>query len=107
MDELYDIAITGGHILTLDHDFTEYDDGLILVKNGRIAYVGERKSYPDEVRANRIINATNRLIMPTFFNAHTHLSVSLYRGLGTDLRLHEWLEQVIWPLLSFPAGNDS
>ena len=98
MDELYDIAITGGHILTLDHDFTEYDDGLILVKNGRIAYVGERKSYPDEVRANRIINATNRLIMPTFFNAHTHLSVSLYRGLGTDLRLHEWLEQVIWPL---------
>ncbi len=36
--------------------------------------------------------------MPAFFNAHTHLSLSMYRGLGTDLHLHDWLSKVIWPL---------
>jgi len=36
--------------------------------------------------------------MRPFFNQHTHTSLSLYRGLGSDLKLHDWLEQFIWPL---------
>ncbi|MFO7616424.1 MAG: amidohydrolase, partial [Bacteroidales bacterium] len=98
MEEWFDIAVTGGRVLTLDTAFTEYDDALILVKDGKIQFIGERASYPGEYRAHRVLSGSDRLILPTFFNAHTHLSISLYRGLGTDLRLHEWLEKVIWPL---------
>lgn len=36
-------------------------------------------------------------VMPGLVNAHTHASMSLLRGLGSDLPLMEWLNQHIWP----------
>jgi 5-methylthioadenosine/S-adenosylhomocysteine deaminase len=35
--------------------------------------------------------------MPGFVNAHTHLSMTLLRGLGGGLKLQDWLEKKIWP----------
>lgn len=96
--EKYDLAIVGGRCITLDQDFSEISDSLILVRSGKIAWMGERKDFTGRYRATRILQASGKLILPSFINAHTHLSISLYRGLGTDLKLHDWLHQVIWPL---------
>lgn len=96
--EIFDLAIVGGRCLTLDPEFTEYSDSLILVRNGLISWIGERTGYPGRYSATRILQASGKLIVPAFINAHTHVSLSLYRGLGTDLNLHNWLRQVIWPL---------
>ena len=94
----YDLALVGGHCLTLDPGFTEFSDVLILVKEGRISFIGPGDKSPAHWTADKTINTRNKLILPAFINAHTHLSLSLYRGLGTDLRLHDWLQKVIWPL---------
>ncbi len=94
----YDLAILGGECLTLDKSFAEYRDSLILIGNGRIEYIGERKDYVGPYHAGKTIHAKGKILMPAFFNAHTHLSLSLYRGLGTDLHLQDWLSKVIWPL---------
>lgn len=95
---VYDLAIEGGHCLTMDALFTEYEDVLILVREGIIEYIGEKSKGPAVFRAGKTIRSSGKLIIPAFINAHTHLSVSLYRGLGTDMRLHDWLRRVIWPL---------
>ena len=94
----FDLAILGGECLTLDKSFAEYRDSLILTGNGRIEYIGDRKDFIGPYYAGKTIHAQGKIIMPAFFNAHTHLSLSLYRGLGTDLHLQDWLTKVIWPL---------
>jgi len=96
--ETVDLAIIGGRCLTLDPDYSEFSDSLILIKNGKISWIGEKREYTGRYQAVRSLQASGKLIIPAFINAHTHLSLSLYRGLGTDLKLHDWLRKVIWPL---------
>jgi 5-methylthioadenosine/S-adenosylhomocysteine deaminase len=96
--ESVDLAIVGGRCLTLDQDFSELSDSLILVRNSKISWIGEKRDYQGRYKALKTLQASGKLIMPAFINAHTHLSLSLYRGLGTDLKLHDWLHRIIWPL---------
>lgn len=37
-------------------------------------------------------------IIPGFINTHTHIAMSILRGLGEDLPLMDWLQQRIWPV---------
>lgn len=48
--------------------------------------------------AAQIIDGTNKAVIPSFNNAHTHASMNLLRGYADDLSLYEWLETKIWPL---------
>jgi 5-methylthioadenosine/S-adenosylhomocysteine deaminase len=93
----YDLAVEGGTYLTFDKQATIIHDGVMLVNKGLISFVGPAAKAP-AYRAETVIKANGRHILPAFFNQHTHLSLSLYRGLGADLKLHDWLERVIWPL---------
>ena len=70
---------------------------MILIKSGIIKFIGKKEDAP-EYKALKTIYADGKYILPDFFNQHTHLSLSLYRGLGTDLSLHNWLQKAIWPL---------
>ena len=63
------------------------------VKDGKIAYIGE-----EEKEAKNVLNASGKLLFPSFANMHTHLPMTLLRGLGADLPLMDWLQKVIWPL---------
>ena len=93
----YDLAVRGGFILNPGDDPGIIPESLVLVKNGIIDFAGPLIKAP-AYKADKIISANGKYVMPPFFNQHTHLSPSLYRGLGTDLHLHDWLNQVIWPL---------
>ncbi|OPY28504.1 MAG: N-ethylammeline chlorohydrolase [Methanocella sp. PtaU1.Bin125] len=43
-------------------------------------------------------DATGRLAIPAFSNAHTHLAMTLMRGAGDGLKLQDWLDRVIFPM---------
>ncbi|MEF3254727.1 MAG: amidohydrolase family protein [Deferribacterales bacterium] len=47
--------------------------------------------------AEIIYTRENALIIPGLINTHTHLPMSLFRGLADDLPLMEWLQKHIWP----------
>lgn len=72
-------------------------DGTLLVRGKELLYVGPRLD-PESYKVGQYIDARDSLILPPFYNQHTHPSLSLYRGLGVDLPLQEWLEKIIWPL---------
>jgi len=59
---------------------------------GKIARGGLRNGPSDEE-----FDATGRLVIPAFNNAHTHLAMTLMRGAGDGLKLQDWLDQVIFP----------
>ncbi len=46
---------------------------------------------------DEVIYARNQLLTSGLVNSHTHVSMSLLRGIADDMPLKEWLEQEIWP----------
>ena len=65
-------------------------DGAVLVEGGRIAYVGPTAGAPS--RADEVIEARGKLVMPGLVNCHTHLCMILGRTIGVERRLLGWLE---------------
>ena len=72
------------------------DDACIQVAEARIAYAGPRALAP-AFRADETIDARGGIALPGLVNAHTHLPMTMVRGVGTDLPLMDWLH-AIWPL---------
>ena len=67
----------------------------ILIKNDLISEISDEIS---DDNVNKIIDATDKILLPGLVNTHTHLSMSLFRGLADDLALDEWLNDNIWPV---------
>jgi 5-methylthioadenosine/S-adenosylhomocysteine deaminase len=65
-------------------------DGAVLVEGGHIAYVGPSSGAPQ--RADEVIEARGKLVMPGLVNCHTHLCMVLGRTIGVERRLLGWLE---------------
>lgn len=66
----------------------------VLIKDDIIAEIGDNIS---EENVDRIIDGTGKILMPGLVNTHTHLSMTLFRGLADDLSLDSWLNDYIWP----------
>ena len=82
-------------VLCMDEAGTVLQDGYVLVRGREIAYVGPIR--PQE-RADREVNATGKVLMPGFVDAHTHLTMSLMRGYGGGHDLQTWLNDYIFPV---------
>jgi len=68
----------------------------VAVEGGVITYVGD--SLPEGTEnAARVIDGRGHILTPGFVNAHTHVPMTLLRGLGGDKPLHEWLNDYILP----------
>jgi len=73
------------------------EKGLIATKTDRIIYVGKASGAP-KIRAERIIEGRGRIAIPGLINCHTHIPMTLFRGIGEDQDLNKWLNETIWPL---------
>ncbi len=72
-------------------------DGLLAVKNNSLIYAGPETGAP-KIRAEEMIDAAGMLALPGLINCHTHLPMTLFRGLAEDQPLQTWLTQTVWPL---------
>ncbi len=86
------ILIKGGTLITGDGD-DRVGAGDLLVRDGRIAALGEVQATADEV-----IDARGCAVLPGFVQTHIHLCQTLFRGAADDLPLIDWLKQRVWPL---------
>ena len=67
----------------------------VLIKNDLIYEISDKI---EEENVDKIIDGSEKLLLPGFINTHTHLSMTLFRGLADDLSLDEWLNDNIWPI---------
>lgn len=65
----------------------------VYVENDVFTVIGDNLSQG----ADTIIDGSNRAILPSFHNLHTHSAMTLMRGWADDMPLHTWLEDHIWP----------
>ena len=87
------ILIKNALILSPNTDFSEKQS--ILIKDDKIHEIGENIS--DE-NVSKVIDAEGKIALPGLVNTHTHLSMTLFRGLADDLSLDSWLNDHIWPM---------
>ncbi len=67
----------------------------LLIKDDLIAEISDEI---DESNVGKIIDAEGKILLPGLINTHTHLSMTLFRGLADDLSLDSWLNDHIWPM---------
>jgi 5-methylthioadenosine/S-adenosylhomocysteine deaminase len=93
----WDTLVVGGTILTMEPGSEPIPDGAIAIADGRIAAVGLAEDLLEHAPTGQVVNAGGCLILPGLVNTHSHLAMTLLRGLADDLPLMDWLENHIWP----------
>ncbi len=87
-----DIAILGGDL----------KKGSVLIENDKITTISDKLNSKD---ADEVINGYKKVLMPGFVNTHTHVPMTLMRGLADDLPLDTWLNEYIWPMEANLSGE--
>jgi len=92
-----DLLVVGGIVVTMDPRGSVLDAGALAVRDGAIVAIGPRDEVLATYTAARTVDARRDLLMPGLVNGHTHVPMTLFRGLADDLPLDAWLQQHIWP----------
>jgi cytosine/adenosine deaminase-related metal-dependent hydrolase len=88
-----DVLVLGGIVVIMDERHTILTDGALAIRGNSILALGPRAQIAAAYSAATIVEATGCLVIPGLIDAHTHIPMTLFRGLADDLPLHTWLEQ--------------
>ncbi len=91
MTKQVDIILTGGTVVTMNQHYDIFQPGAIAIHNDSITAVGTAEEIAANYTAPEVVDCTGKVIMPGLVNAHTHVPMTLFRGLHDDLRLDVWL----------------
>src|SRR6266849_6689581 len=95
--EKVDLIVTGGTVATMDGARAIYNVGAVVVKGDAIVAVGPRSELEARYAAAQTIDAKGKLVLPGFINGHTHVPMTLFRGIHDDVTLNDWLYKYIFP----------
>jgi 5-methylthioadenosine/S-adenosylhomocysteine deaminase len=98
MTKLADLILTNAILLTMNESYQIYEPGAVAIKNDTIIAVGESTEVMSNYQASEIIDCEEKVLMPGLVNAHTHVPMTLLRGLADDLRLDVWLMGYMMPV---------
>jgi 5-methylthioadenosine/S-adenosylhomocysteine deaminase len=92
-----DLIVSGGIVVTMDGGRAIYQDGSVAVRGDSIVAVGPRGDVEARYHGAQVIDARGRLVLPGFINGHTHVPMTLFRGIHDDVTLNDWLYKYIFP----------
>lgn len=98
MTQNVDLLFINAIVLTMDGKLNQYDPGAVAVKGDSIIAVGPEPEIKKEYSAKETLDCRSRILMPGLVNAHTHVPMTLLRGLADDLRLDVWLMGYMLPV---------
>jgi 5-methylthioadenosine/S-adenosylhomocysteine deaminase len=98
MTETCDTLLTQATVLTMDSDYHLYEAGAVAVKGDSILAVGPESELRARFSAKETCDCQGKVLMPGLVNAHTHVPMTLLRGLADDLRLDVWLLGFMMPV---------
>lgn len=98
-----DLTVTRATVLPFDASWSTLFNCDIVVRNGRIAALGEAAAVGVDPQAK--LDGRNLLITPGLVNSHTHSPEALHRGLADKSPLQDWLNAV-WSTLDALEPDD-
>ncbi len=97
-DANWDMLVVGGTVLTMEPGSEPIRNGAVAIADGRVAAVGPAEELLELAPSGEVLNAGNCVILPGLVNTHSHLAMTVLRGIADDLPLKQWLEEHIWPV---------
>jgi 5-methylthioadenosine/S-adenosylhomocysteine deaminase len=98
MTENADLLLTNAIVLTMDEALNQFDPGAVALSGDSILAVGPDQEIRKEYTPSQEIDCEGKVVMPGLINAHTHVPMTLLRGLADDLRLDVWLMGYMMPV---------
>ena len=98
MTKSADLLLTNAIVLTMDKEMHQYEPGAVAVRGDRVLAVGPEAEVRKACSAAQVVDCAGKVLMPGMINAHTHVPMTLMRGLADDLRLDVWLQGYVWPV---------
>jgi len=74
------------------------EKGFLAIKDKCIVAVGKKTKSSSLIKAEETINGVGKVAMPGLINCHTHVAMTLFRGVAEDKPFDTWLRKTIWPL---------
>ncbi|HWI16631.1 MAG TPA: amidohydrolase [Vicinamibacterales bacterium] len=91
------LVITNGIVITVDGSRRVLNPGAVAINGRDIVAVDTPAAIAARYKAAQTIDATGKVVMPGLINTHTHAAMVMFRGLGNDLALMDWLQKYIFP----------
>lgn len=82
------------HILTMDDQMTEYENGYVLLEDENIIEVGKWEC--QHMKVDKVVDGEDGILLPGFINTHTHIGMIPFRSLGDDVP--DRLRRFLFPL---------
>ena len=100
MTQQVDTLFINALVLTMDENFSQHLPGAVAIGGDSIIAVGHEEEIKKEFagRAQETVDCHGKILMPGLINAHTHVPMTLLRGLADDLRLDVWLMGYMMPV---------
>jgi len=92
-----DTVIHARWVIPVTQDDPILENHSVVVHAGKIVVILPTDEAREQFQGHIENDYPNHAILPGLINAHTHTSMSLFRGLADDLPLMDWLNNHIWP----------
>lgn len=93
-----DAILANGVVVTMNALGDVVSQGAVVVRGNSVAAVGPSATILEEWQAPDVVDCAGSAVLPGMINAHTHVPMSLLRGLADDLRLDVWLFGYMLPV---------
>ena len=91
------LVVTGGTVVTEDAMRRVIPNGAVAINRDVIVAIDTAENIAAKFDGAETIDARGQVVLPGLINTHTHAAMTLFRGLGSDLALMDWLNQYIFP----------
>jgi 5-methylthioadenosine/S-adenosylhomocysteine deaminase len=81
------------------------EDASLAVKGNRLLEVGPAVELSSRYRAERSLDASDKIVLPGLINAHTHASATLFRGYAADVSGKGFFDRM-WPIEALLTDED-
>lgn len=98
MNNIIDTLLHNAIVLTMDAEMKKYEPGAVGISSEKIVAVGPEEEILQSYQAHESIDCQGKVLMPGLINAHTHVPMTLLRGLEDDSRLDVWLLGYMMPV---------
>jgi 5-methylthioadenosine/S-adenosylhomocysteine deaminase len=98
MTQEIDLLLRNAIVLTMDENLTQFEKGAVAVRGNSIIAVGNDVDLSRDYISKESLDCGGKVLMPGLVNAHTHVPMTLLRGLADDLRLDVWLMGYMMPV---------
>lgn len=89
------ILIKNANLISMSEKREKFESNIdILIKDNKIVKIA--RNIQEE--AQKVIDATGKIVMPGLINTHSHIGMSIFRETLEGYTTQDWLQQKIWPM---------